>query len=81
MLRGGDVSRVLDDSPELAAALGAARATADSEAEQTVWAELERRFHASRAAVALSGTVLVKVDAGYGAIEPGDLLVSSPEAG
>jgi hypothetical protein len=46
-----------------------------------VWAELERRFEASHAAVALSGTVSVKVDAGYGPIEPGDLLISSPTAG
>jgi hypothetical protein len=44
-------------------------------------AELEQRFGATRAAVALSGTVRVKVDAGYGSIVPGDLLISSPTAG
>ena len=32
-------------------------------------------------AVALSGTVFCKVDAGYGAIRPGDLLTASPTEG
>ncbi len=32
-------------------------------------------------AIALSGVVLCKVDASFGSIEPGDLLVSSPNAG
>ncbi len=81
VLLGGDVSRVLQESPELAAALGEARSALDKEAERAAWAELELRFQASHAAVALSGTVRVKVDAGYGAIEPGDLLISSPTAG
>ena len=34
-----------------------------------------------RAAVAFSGVALCKVDATYGAVEPGDLLVTSPTAG
>ena len=81
VLLGGDVSRVLDESPELSLSLAEARAALDHEVERAVWSELERRFRASYAAVALSGTVPVKVDAGYGAIMPGDLLVSSPTPG
>ena len=72
---------MLDGSPELAHELAEARAALDQKAEQAVWAELERKFRETYAAVALTGTVLVKVDAGYGAIAPGDLLISSATAG
>jgi hypothetical protein len=37
--------------------------------------------HANRAAVALSGVAACKVDASYGPVYPGDLLVTSPTAG
>ena len=81
VLLGGDVSRVLDESPELAEALARARVEGDRDAEAKAWADLERRFVAAYAPVALSGTVTVKVDASRGAIEPGDLLVASPNPG
>ncbi len=40
-----------------------------------------RRSASHRVAVALAGVVSCKVDAGYGAIWPGDLLVTSPTPG
>jgi hypothetical protein len=58
-----------------------ARARGDKQAEDLAWAQLEEQFEATHAAVALSGTVACKVDAGYGAIEAGDLLVASPTPG
>ncbi|HKQ97825.1 MAG TPA: hypothetical protein VJV75_08120 [Candidatus Polarisedimenticolia bacterium] len=81
ILLGGDVSRVLGEAPELAEALADARASGDRAREQSVWKEMERRFQAAHAAVALSGTVMVKVDAAYGAIAAGDLLTASPTEG
>ena len=44
-------------------------------------AELETRFGAAHAPIALSGIVDAKVDAGYGAIQVGDLLTTSPTLG
>ena len=81
VLLGGDMSRLLNESPDLVEALATARRSNDREAERDVWAEVERRFKAAHASVALTGTVLVKVDATYGAIRPGDALVASPTAG
>ncbi len=81
VLLGGDMSRLLSEEPELAEALAEARAAGDRRGEQAVWTELEARFRARHAAVALSGTVMVKVDASWGAIEPGDLLIASPTPG
>jgi len=81
VLLGGDMSRVLSESPDLGGELEAARRANDRKAERTVWAEMERRFKVTHAAVALTGTVGVKVDAAYGAIATGDLLVASPTPG
>jgi hypothetical protein len=81
VLLGSDVSRLLAGDPALARALEQARAAGDLRAEAQIWGELEARFAATRAPIALSGTVTVKVDARFGAIEPGDLLVTSPTLG
>ena len=45
------------------------------------WQEMQRAFDTVHAPIAMSGTVLAKVDAGYGAIEPGDLLTVFPTRG
>jgi hypothetical protein len=81
VILGADMSRLLAAQPDLTEALATARAANDRAAERSVWAELEKRFHATHAAVALSGTLRVKVDADYGPIEPGDLLIASPTPG
>jgi hypothetical protein len=41
----------------------------------------EDRLGERRAAIAVAGSVLCKVDAGYGSIRPGDLLTTSPTPG
>jgi hypothetical protein len=81
VLLGGDMSRLLGESPDLVERLAAARRGNDRQEERRVWAEVERRFQATHAAVAMTGTVLVKADAAYGFIRPGDALVSSPTPG
>jgi hypothetical protein len=78
---GAGVQRLAEMEPELAARIDDARALGDKEAEDAAWAQLEEQFEATHAAVALSGTVACKVDAGYGAVEAGDLLVASPTPG
>jgi Mrp family chromosome partitioning ATPase len=78
---GAGVQRLAEIEPELAARVDEARARGDREAEDLAWAQLEEQFEATHAAVALSGTVACKVDAGYGPIEIGDLLVTSPTTG
>ena len=42
---------------------------------------LNRRDGAARCALALTGRVWCKVDAGFGSIEPGDILTTSPTPG
>ena len=54
---------------------------ADRDEQARLWAELEASFEKTHAAIALSGTVPCKVDAGYGSIRVGDLLTVSPTAG
>ncbi len=81
VILGADMSRLLAAEADLTQALAQARAASDKAAERGVWAEMEKRFHATHAAVALSGTLKVKVDADYGPIEPGDLLIASPTPG
>jgi hypothetical protein len=81
LLLGGSVQRIAAADPELAADLEQARKAGDRELEKQLWDRLTTKFMAGHAAVALSGTVPVKVDAGYGAIRPGDLLISSPTPG
>ena len=78
---GRSLQRMIEVEPELTAAVDEARALGDREAEDLAFAELERRFLEAHAAVALSGTVDCRVDADYGAIEVGDLLVTSPTPG
>lgn len=81
VMLGGDMSRLLNESPDLVETLAAARRRNDRQEERRVWDEVERRFRAAHAAVALTGTVLVKVDATHGAIRTGDLLTASPTPG
>ena len=81
VILGGDVSRILAADAELSRRLEEARAADDQATEAGLWLALQRRFRETNAPVALAGSVLVKADAGYGAIEPGDLLTSSPTAG
>ncbi len=81
VLLGADMTRLLAGEPELRIALQEATAAGDRREEQAVWKELESRFRAKHAPVALSGTVMVKVDAGYGDIAAGDLLIASPTPG
>ncbi|UCF81158.1 MAG: hypothetical protein JSV08_01685 [Acidobacteriota bacterium] len=78
---GRSIRQIAAMEPELAARIDDARAIGDKEAEDSAWAQLEEIFKATHAAVALSGTVACKVDAGYGAVEAGDLLVASPTPG
>jgi hypothetical protein len=81
VLLGSAVARMLELDPAGAERLEQARWRGDSAEEARVWAELEERFRSGHAAVALSGTVPCKVDAGYGAIRVGDLLTVSPTPG
>lgn len=81
VLLGSGLQQIVEADPELAAAFDIARATGDSEEEARLWSEAEARFRRGHAAIALSGTVPCKVDAGYGSIEVGDLLTVSPTAG
>lgn len=78
---GSGLSRIAAADPEMAEALDLARRRGDATEESRLWSELERRFSAGHAAIALSGTVPCKVDAAYGPIEVGDLLVASPTPG
>ncbi|UCF81496.1 MAG: hypothetical protein JSV08_03545 [Acidobacteriota bacterium] len=78
---GRSIKQIAAMEPEIAAWIDEARALGDKEAEDAAWAQLEEIFRETHAAVALSGTVACKVDAGYGAVEVGDLLVTSPTAG
>lgn len=81
MLLGSGVKRIAEADPDMAAALEIARTAGDDAEEARLWAELEQRFSRTHAAIALSGTVPCKVDAGFGAIDVGDLLTVSPTAG
>jgi len=81
VLLGAGVQRVLAADAELARQLQEARAAGDTIEENRLWQALLAGFAAGNAPVALSGTAHCKVDAGYGAIRPGDLLVASPTAG
>jgi hypothetical protein len=78
---GRSIQRVAPLEPDLAAIVEEARDLGDGELEELAWKELERRFQETHAAIALAGTVLCKVDADHGAIEIGDLLVTSPTPG
>jgi hypothetical protein len=78
---GSGIRRIAEADPELAARLDEARTFGDRKEEAALWSEMERRFRSTHAPVALSGTVPCKVDAGYGAIQVGDLLTVSPTPG
>jgi hypothetical protein len=78
---GRSIERIASADAEIAQQLELARRIGDRGAEGRLWADLERRFLASYAPVALTGTVDVFVDAGYGAVRVGDLLTSSPTPG
>ena len=81
ILLGSGLKRIAEADVETAVALEVARDAGDTVEEARLWEELERRFKRTHAAIALSGTVPCKVDAGYGAIQVGDLLTVSPTAG
>ncbi len=81
ILLGSGLKRIAEADPEMSAALEIARIAGDRAEESRLWAELEQRFARTHAAIALSGTVPCKVDAGYGSIQVGDLLTVSPTAG
>ncbi len=81
VLLGSGISRIAAADPGLALELERARAAGDNEEEARLWSRLESRFRQTHAPVALSGTVPCKVDAGYGAINIGDLLTTSPTRG
>lgn len=81
MLLGSGVDRILASDTALAARLEEARRANDRQAEAKIWRQLESGFVATHAAVAMTGTVSVKADAGYGVIRAGDLLCSSSTPG
>lgn len=81
MLLGGGIEDILSSNTGLAERFHQARAANDRQGEARIWSRLEADFMAARAPVAMTGTVQVKVDASYGAIRTGDLLISSPTAG
>ena len=81
VLLGSGVARIAASDPEPAARLDEARRLDDRVLEGEIWSLLEEKFEQSHAPVALTGTVPVKVDAGYGAIQVGDLLTTSATAG
>ena len=67
--------------PRSSARLDDARRRGDRGEEAALWKQLETKFSQTHAAVALSGTVPCKVDATYGSIQVGDLLMASPTSG
>jgi hypothetical protein len=81
MLLGSGMTRIAAADPELASQLEEARTFGDTEEEARLWKALEAKFRQTHAPIALTGTVPAKVDAGYGAVQVGDLLTVSPTAG
>ena len=81
VLLGSGIDRIVAADATLAAGLEQARLLGDDLREEELWQELKTRFRETHAPVALSGTVPCKVDAGFGAIRPGDLLTTSPTPG
>jgi hypothetical protein len=81
VLLGSGIERIAAADAELEAQLEEARQLGDEDLEASVWASLQDRFRETHAPIALSGTVPCKVDAGYGAIRPGDLLTTSATPG
>ena len=81
VLLGSGIRRVAAANPQLAAQLQQARALGDRDEEARLTTALETEFRRTHAAVAMTGTVPCKVDAGYGPIRVGDLLTTSPTPG
>ncbi len=81
ILLGSGIDRMLASDADLALRIREAREEGDDAAEARWWRELETSFARTHVAVAMSGTVLAKVDAGYGAVRAGDLLAASPTPG
>lgn len=81
ILLGADLQRLAEEDPELWALMEQAHAQGETDTERKLWSELKRKFRKSHAPVALSGAVLCKADASFGAIYPGDLLVTSSSPG
>lgn len=81
VLLGAGLARIAGVDADLAADLKEARFRGDAREEARVWNEMHDLFARTHAAVALTGTVPCKVDAGYGAIRPGDMLVTSSTPG
>jgi hypothetical protein len=81
LLMGSGLARIAAMEPVLAAEIEDARSRGDHQGEDVAWKKLQKKFEASHAPLALSGTVLCKVDAGYAPVRKGDLLVASPTPG
>ncbi len=81
VLMGSGLARIAAADPDLAVKLDEARVRGDRTEEASLWRDLETKFNLTHAAIALSGTVPCKVDAGYGPIRVGDLLTVSPTPG
>jgi len=81
VLLGSGITRIAEADPDLSFELQRARRIGDAVEEARIWSKLEARFAATHAAIALTGTIPCRVDAGYGEIRPGDLLTASPTPG
>ena len=81
IVTGSRVAAIGEAVPGFVDALQAARDAGDLGEEETVWTEMRQAFDAIHAPVATSGIVFTKVDARYGVVEVGDLLVTSPTKG
>jgi type VI secretion system VgrG family protein len=81
VLLGSGISSIASADEDMTVELEEARRLGDDKREEEIWAALKMRFEETHAPVALSGTVLCKVDAAYGSIVPGDLLTTSPTPG
>jgi hypothetical protein len=81
VLLGSGITRIAAADSELATEIDLARSLGGRDEEAQLWLQLEQKFRETHAPIALSGTVVCKVDAGYGAIRVGDLLTTSATAG
>jgi hypothetical protein len=78
---GPEVESLAFADPGLSVRLERAWAAGDTTESQRVWLDIQEAFSHVYVPLALSGTAVCNVDAGYGAIEVGDLLTTSPTPG
>jgi hypothetical protein len=81
ILLEGEITAMERGAPELADELATATRLGDTQGAAAVRSEIEARFEADHASIALAGIVDARVDASYGAIGVGDLLTTSPTLG